>query len=70
MSIREFSRWAIYRRDRGSLNVGLRVERSVALLSTLYANRNSKDGGFKVTDFVPHERERVISLGEAMEVWQ
>ncbi|MFJ4589061.1 hypothetical protein ACIP1Z_17445 [Pseudomonas moraviensis] len=69
MSLLEFNRWAVYRRDRGSLNMGLRIERSVALLSAIYANRHSKDGGFKITDFIPHERERELGLDEAMEAW-
>ncbi|WP_446731123.1 phage tail assembly protein T [Pseudomonas sp. CFBP 8772] len=69
MSLREYNRWAKYRRERGSLNVGARIERSVALLTTIYANRISKDGGFKLADFLPHERAREVSLEEAMEAW-
>jgi hypothetical protein len=49
--------------------VGARIERSVALLTTIYANRISKDGGFKLADFLPHERVREVSLEEAMEAW-
>ncbi|VVN83792.1 hypothetical protein [Pseudomonas fluorescens] len=69
MSTREFHRWAKYRKERGSLNVGLRIERSLAVLSSMYANRISKDGGFKLTDFIPHEGDRALSLEEAMKVW-
>lgn len=69
MSIREFHRWALYRKERGSLNVGLRVERSLAVLSAMYANKISKDGGFKMTDFIPHEGVRALSLEEAMKAW-
>jgi len=58
-----------YRSVRGSLNVGLRVERSVAVLTAIYANRITKDGGFKYSDFLPHERAREVSLDEAMEAW-
>lgn len=49
--------------------MGMRVERGVAVLTSMYANRISKDGGFKYTDFLPHEREREVSLDEAMESW-
>lgn len=69
MSTLEFHRWAKYRKERGSLNVGLRIERSVAVLSAMYANRISKDGGFKFSDFIPHEGNRALSLAEAMKAW-
>ena len=49
--------------------MGLRVERSVAVLSAIYANRISKDGGFTAANFIPHERSREVSLDEAMEAW-
>jgi len=54
---------------RGSLNVGMRVERGAALLATLYANSNSKNGGFKVHDFMPHEDEPEVPLEVAMKEW-
>ena len=41
----------------------------MALLSAIYANRITKDGGFKLSDFLPHERERTVGLTEAMETW-
>lgn len=41
----------------------------MAVLTTLYANRNFKDGDFKLTDFLPHERVREVTLEEAMEAW-
>lgn len=69
MSTLEFHRWAKYRKERGTLNVGLRIERSLAVLSAMIANRISKDGGFKVNDFIPHEGNRAVSLEEAMKSW-
>jgi hypothetical protein len=51
------------------LNVGLRVERSIAVLSAMYANSKTKDGGFKFTDFVAHESQREVTLEEAMAAW-
>ncbi|RAU43430.1 hypothetical protein DBY65_023070 [Pseudomonas sp. RIT412] len=69
MSLREFNRWAKYRRERGSLNPAARIERAVALLTTIYANRISKDSDFKLSDFLPHEASRELSLEEAMEAW-
>ena len=58
-----------YRNLRGSLNVGMRVERGAALLATLYANTHTKDGGYKIYDFMPHDSERAVTLEQAMESW-
>jgi len=69
LSFREFQGWQRYRMKRGSLNVGMRVERGAALLATLYANSNSKNGGFKVHDFMPHEDEPEVPLEVAMKEW-
>ena len=69
LSFREFQSWQRYRAKRGSLNVGMRVERGAALLATLYANSKSKNGGFKIFDFMPHEDEPEIPLEAAMKEW-
>lgn len=69
LSYSEFCGWQKYRLKRGSLNIGMRVERGAALLATLYANARSKDGGYKIFDFMPHEEEPPISLEEAMNKW-
>lgn len=58
-----------YINKRGSLNAGRHVERGSALLATLYANRNSKDGGYKLHDFMPHEQEKELTLDQAMKEW-
>ncbi len=65
----EFRQWLKYRALRGSLNIGMRVERGVALLATLYANSHFKDGGYKIYDFMPHDSEPPVSLEQAMESW-
>ena len=65
----EFRQWVKYRKLRGSLNVGMRVERSAALLATLYANFKTKNGGYTVYDFMPHDAEKPPSLEQAMESW-
>lgn len=70
ISYGEFCAWVQYRRKRGSLNLGLRMEHSSALLASMYANAHSKDGGFKIHQFAPHFDEPVISLQEAMENWK
>nr|WP_279306987.1 hypothetical protein [Marinobacter sp. BGYM27] len=62
-----------YRSKRGSFNLGMRVERGSALLATLYANRNSKNGDFKLSDFMPHDHEHPddmeLTIEEAMATW-
>ena len=70
ISYPEFLQWVIYRRKRGSLNLGRRVEHGSALLATLYSNSKSKNGGHKIHDFMPHEDEPAVSLEKAMETWQ
>lgn len=69
LSYTEFFSWLKYRRKRGSLNLGMRIERSSALLAALYANSKSKNGGHKIYDFMPHEDEPAVSLDEAMNTW-
>lgn len=70
ISIAEFDNWVRYKHKRGSFNIGMRVERGAALLATLFANSKSKNGGFKIYDFMQHEEEPPIPLEQAMESWQ
>ena len=65
----EFRQWVKYRKLRGSLNVGMRVERSAALLATLYANFQTKNGGYQIYDFMQHDAEKPPSLEQAIESW-
>ncbi|MBI6920294.1 hypothetical protein JET68_15915 [Pseudomonas monteilii] len=69
MSIQEFRSWMRYRSRRGSLHLGMRFERGTALLATLYANTHTKDGGYTVYDFMPHESAPALTLEEAMKTW-
>lgn len=69
LSYDEFVSWVMYRRKRGSLNLGLRIEEGSALLAMLYANSKSKDGGYKIHDFAPHMDKPEITLQEAMKAW-
>lgn len=67
----EFGRWAAYRRKRGSLHPGLRVDRAVGLLAALYVNSHKKKGStpHKLWDFLPCEDEPPITMEQAMETW-
>ncbi|MBI6925718.1 hypothetical protein IYR97_03535 [Pseudomonas fulva] len=69
MSLAEFRQWLKYRAKRGSLNWGMRIERGTALLATLYANVHSKNGGYKIFDFMPHDAEEPLTLEQAIESW-
>jgi hypothetical protein len=69
VSFAEFMSWARYRNRRGSLNLGMRIERGTAMLAAMYANAHSKDGGFKFHDFAPHHDAPPISLEQAMKDW-
>lgn len=69
MSYWEYHRWAAYRQKRGSLHPGMRVEHGAALVVSLLANVNSKRGGYKPIDFMPHMEPPATTLEEAMESW-
>lgn len=69
LSYPEFRQWCKYRRKRGSLHLGMRVERGNAMLATLYANTHSSKGGFKIYDFMQHDSEQPLTLEQAMESW-
>jgi len=64
LSYNEFLSWVAYRRKRGSLHTGMRVERTGALLATLFANAHSKEGGYKIYDFMPHDEEPELTLDD------
>ncbi len=68
----EFFDWVSYRRKRGSLNQGMRVERAGALLATILSNVNRKKDSQPVSfySFAPHHEEPQTSLEEAMETWK
>lgn len=68
ISYPEFLQWAAFRRKRGTLHTGLRIDRAAALLASLYANAHSKDK-FTPYDFTPYEQAPPITLEEAMKSW-
>jgi hypothetical protein len=70
ISYAELLDWARYRSMRGTLNVGLHVERGAALQAAMFANVNYKKGGYTLLDFAPHLEEPELSLEEAMESWR
>lgn len=63
--------WVAYRQKRGSLNMGLRVEENIAMLTTIYANSHigKNDKAFKIYDFAPHLDEPKQELHEMMRNW-
>jgi hypothetical protein len=70
MSLQEFSQWVAFRKKRGGLHPGRRIDRGFALLASMYANTHTKNGGFKTADFQPFEDDdKPISLVAAMENW-
>lgn len=66
LSYPEFMTWMKYRNQRGSLNVGMRVERGSALLATLYANTHrGKDAQpYQLHEFAPHHDKPELTLEE------
>lgn len=71
MSYPEFMVWCKFRRKRGSLNTGIRVETALAQLQAFYANcRSGKDAQrLHTEDFAPHMDAHVLNLAEAMATW-
>jgi len=71
ISYPEFLSWIRYRTKRGSFHTGMRVEQSIAMLSSLYANAHRKQGSdaFSPLDFMPHGDEPELSLDDAMKKW-
>ncbi|WP_442757290.1 phage tail assembly protein T [Pseudomonas putida] len=74
LSLREFRAWEKYRRRRGSLHVGMRVERATGLLAMILANQardpKKRPVPYTIADFTPHDQaERPISLEEAIASW-
>ena len=71
MTYPEFIVWCKFRRKRGSLHTGMRVEEALARWSSLWANTKTKEGSQRLhpEDFAPHMDPRIISLQEAMEGW-
>ena len=68
----EFRQWVQYRRKRGTLNMGRRIERGAALLAVLYRNAHLGKGQqpYSIWDFMPNEEEPEITLDKAMEQWK
>lgn len=71
--MREYRSWVKFRDRRGSLHLGMRVERGVALLASILANqgrdRKARPQPFTPDDFTPHGDLKVISLEQAMDEW-
>ncbi|WP_084308327.1 phage tail assembly protein T [Phytopseudomonas flavescens] len=69
LSYPEFLSWIRFRNTRGTLHLGMRVDRGAALLATLYANLRIKEGGYSVADFMPFAEQREPTVEDAMAAW-
>ncbi|SKB75934.1 hypothetical protein SAMN05216307_0157 [Pseudomonas putida] len=74
MSLREFRSWEKYRQLRGSLHVGMRVERATGLLAMILANQardpKKRPVPYTIADFTPHDQDdKPISLEDAKATW-
>ncbi len=70
ISYPEFLQWIQYRNLRGSFHVGMRIEQSIAMIASMYANAHSKKGTtFSQKDFMPHADDAPISLEDALKSW-
>lgn len=71
LSYEEYLRWVSFRSKRGSLNVGLRIEHSSAMVAHMIANRyRPKDAApFSIYDFAPHVDEPELTIDD-MKEWE
>lgn len=69
MSLAEFESWWAYRQRRGVLNIGLNVERSVAVLSSLYAQTITKRP-VRFCEFAPHFDQPKATFDDTDEQWE
>ncbi|MEL1747385.1 hypothetical protein, partial [Acinetobacter baumannii] len=69
-SYKEIQKWDAYRRKRGSLNIGLRVEEVMAELKLMFASSKGVKG-LQIYDYLPHfdkpapltfEQERLLKI--------
>lgn len=58
--------WVEYRDTRGSLNVGMRVEKHMAVITQIIANRYRKENSspFTFNDFAPYHNTPAPTLDE------
>jgi len=68
----EFAKWMAYRRKRGTMNLGMRVEAGSAMIASLTANqaRKKDSKAFSFYDFAPNHDQPEVSLEEAMKEWK
>jgi len=71
MTYPEFMVWCKFRRKRGSLHTGMRIETAIAQLQAFYANCRSGKNASRIytEDFAPHMDERPIELADALLSW-
>lgn len=67
LSYEEVLAWQQYRRKRGSLNTGTRMEWGFALLATILVQANGGKAG--IEDFMPHADERVGGVDDVMKLF-
>lgn len=62
----EVQQWAEYRRRRGSLNIGRRVEQACANMMAMHINSQIKDRANHIEpiELMPHEDDVIISFEE------
>jgi len=64
----EIEQWAEYRRRRGSLNVGRRIEQSAANVMTFgYNNKVKSEDWIEPIELMPHEDDVIISFEDQIE---
>lgn len=74
MPLREFLSWRKFRQKRGSLHLGMRIERGAGLIASVLVNANRDRTKYPdpltAEDFMPHADEVAWDLETAMKDWR
>lgn len=68
LTLFEINQWAEYRRRRGSLNIGRRVEQAAAnMMAFGYNNKVKSEDWIEPIELMPHEDDVIISFEAQIE---
>ena len=67
LTMAEIKQWAEYRRRRGSLNIGRRMDQAAGNIIAMNMNKNLRaEDWVEPLEFMPHEDDVIVSFEEQM----
>lgn len=68
LTMLQINQWAEYRRRRGSLNIGRRIEQTMANMMAIYINGQRKaEDAIEPLELMPHEDDIEIGFADQLE---